>query len=56
MKENLEEYLNHIKSKSFNEILFSFIDESGHKDSDPLVLIILLFFFISSNKFINITS
>ena len=34
MKENLEEYLNHIKSKSFNEILFSFIDESGHKDSE----------------------
>lgn len=34
MKENLEEYLNHTKSKSFNEILFSFIDESGHKDSE----------------------
>ena len=30
----INEYLNCKKSKSFNEILFSYIDESGHKDSE----------------------
>lgn len=34
MKESCKDYLSHIKSKSFNETLFSFIDESGHKDSE----------------------
>lgn len=34
MNTRLEEYLNCNKSKSFNELLFSFIDESGHKDSE----------------------
>ena len=34
MKESCKDYLNHIESKSFNEILFSFIDESGSKDSE----------------------
>ena len=31
---NLTNYLNHNKSKSFNELLFSYIDKSGHKDSE----------------------
>ena len=34
MKESWEDYLNHSESKSFNEILFSFIDEKGVKDSE----------------------
>lgn len=34
MNTKLEEYLNCNKSKSFNEMLFSFIDLSGHKDSE----------------------
>ncbi len=34
MKESCEDYLNHSESKSFNEILFSFIDEKGVKDSE----------------------
>ncbi len=31
---NIKEYLNCNKSKSFNEILFSYIDQSGYKDSE----------------------
>jgi hypothetical protein len=34
MNNKIKEYLNCNKSKSFNEILFSYIDESGHKDSE----------------------
>jgi len=34
MNTKIIEYLNCNKSKSFNETLFSFIDESGHKDSE----------------------
>ena len=34
MNTKIREYLNCNKSMSFNEILFSFIDESGHKDSE----------------------
>ena len=34
MKEKCKEYLNKNKSTSFNEILFSFIDEKGVKDSE----------------------
>lgn len=34
MKESCKDYLSHIKSKSFNEVLFSFIDEKGVKDSE----------------------
>ena len=34
MKESCKDYLSRIESKSFNEILFSFIDESGSKDSE----------------------
>lgn len=34
MNTKLSEYLNCNKSKSFNETLFTFIDESGHKDSE----------------------
>ena len=34
MKESCKDYLSHSKSKSFNEILFSFIDEKGIKDSE----------------------
>ena len=34
MNTKINEYLNCNKSKSFNEILFSYIDESGHKDSE----------------------
>lgn len=34
MNTKIKEYLNCNKSLSFNEILFSFIDESGRKDSE----------------------
>ena len=34
MKENVKDYLSHNKSKNFNELLFSYIDESGFKDSE----------------------
>ncbi len=34
MKESCKDYLNHSESKSFKEILFSFIDEKGVKDSE----------------------
>ena len=34
MNTKIIEYLNYNKSMSFNEILFSFIDKSGHKDSE----------------------
>ena len=34
MNAKIKEYLNCNKSMSFNELLFSFIDESGHKDSE----------------------
>ena len=34
MKEVCKDYLSHSKSKCFNEILFSFIDEKGFKDSE----------------------
>ena len=34
MNTKIKEYLNCEKSLSFNELLFSFIDESGHKDSE----------------------
>lgn len=34
MNTKINEYLNCHKSKSFSEILFSFIDKSGHKDSE----------------------
>ena len=34
MKDKCKEYLNKNKSMSFNEILFSFIDEKGVKDSE----------------------
>ena len=34
MKESCKDYLSHCESKSFNEILFSFIDEKGVKDSE----------------------
>ena len=34
MHTKISEYLNCNKSMSFNELLFSFIDESGHKDSE----------------------
>ena len=34
MKENCKEYLNHNKSKNFNELLFQYIDEKGCKDSE----------------------
>ena len=34
MKESCKDYLNHYKSMSFNEMLFSFIDEKGVKDSE----------------------
>ena len=34
MKESCKDYLSHIELKSFNEMLFSFIDKSGHKDSE----------------------
>ena len=31
---NLLNYLNHHKSKDFNEVLFSYIDKSGYSDSE----------------------
>ena len=34
MKESFKDYLSHNKQVSFNEILFSFIDEKGFKDSE----------------------
>lgn len=34
MNAKISEYLNCQNSKSFNEILFSYIDESGYKDSE----------------------
>lgn len=34
MKESCKDYLSHSKSMSFNEMLFSFIDEKGVKDSE----------------------
>ena len=34
MKESCKDYLSHSESKSFNEVLFSFIDEKGVKDSE----------------------
>ena len=34
MNTKIREYLNCNKSMNFNELLFSFIDESGHKDSE----------------------
>ena len=34
MKEKFDEYLSHTKSRSFNELLFSYIDEMGVKDSE----------------------
>ena len=34
MKESCKDYLNHNKSKNFNETLFNFIDEKGIKDSE----------------------
>ena len=34
MNTKIREYLNCNKSMSFNKLLFSFIDESGHKDSE----------------------
>lgn len=34
MKDNVQDYLSHKKSKNFNELLFSYIDEKGYKDSE----------------------
>ena len=34
MKESCKDYLSHNESKTFNEMLFSFIDEKGFKDSE----------------------
>ena len=34
MKENVKDYLSHNKSMSFNQLLFSYIDEKGCKDSE----------------------
>ncbi len=34
MKESCKDYLSHSKPKSFNETLFSYIDEKGLKDSE----------------------
>ena len=34
MKESCKDYLNHNKSRTFNEVLFSFIDEKHAKDSE----------------------
>ena len=34
MNKKISEYLNCNKSMSFNELLFSFIDKSGYKDSE----------------------
>ena len=34
MKDKVKDYLSHNKSKNFNELLFSYIDRSGCKDSE----------------------
>lgn len=34
MKESCKDYLNHNRSMNFNELLFSYIDELGCKDSE----------------------
>ena len=34
MKESCKDYLSRNESKSFNELLFAYIDKSGHKDSE----------------------
>lgn len=34
MENQIKQYLNHNKSKNFNELLFSYIDKSGFKDSE----------------------
>ena len=34
MKESFNDYLSHNKQMNFNQILFSFIDEKGYKDSE----------------------
>ena len=34
MKESPKDYLSHSKSENFNDLLFSFIDEKGCKDSE----------------------
>ena len=34
MENQIKQYLNHNKSKNFNEFLFSYIDKSGFKDSE----------------------
>lgn len=34
MKEKVKDYLSHNKSMDFNELLFSYIDKSGFKDSE----------------------
>ena len=34
MKDKIKDYLSHHKSKDFKELLFSYIDESGSKDSE----------------------
>ena len=34
MKESCEDYLSHSKCENFNDLLFSFIDEKGLKDSE----------------------
>ena len=34
MKESCKDYLNHNKTMNFNELLFSYIDEKGIKDSE----------------------
>ena len=34
MKENIKYYLNRNKTMNFNELLFSYIDRSGFKDSE----------------------
>lgn len=34
MKDKVKDYLSHNKSKNFNELLFSYIDRSGFKDSE----------------------
>ena len=34
MKDKVKDYLNHCESMCFNELLFSYIDKSGHRDSE----------------------
>ena len=34
MKDKVKDYLSHNKSMNFNELLFSYIDKSGSKDSE----------------------